>query len=682
MRLKTPALEPVTDLLHGVLVTDPYRWLENRNSSQTGDWIADQQRRYDTYFSANPNLGPLSEFVRELFDVDIVEQPTRVGSRYFYRRRQKGREQACICTRDRSTGKERLVVDPSPLGPFASVTIHCIADNGDLIAYGLKHGGERAETIHFADVETGLTFVDRLPSGQVRGSAFASDNAGFYYCYEPDASIEHERYHEIRYHRFGESQHLDQVIFSIARTPRSRVTLCSDSLNLGVIFSHDRGSDLVADFYMASRKALQHWHPVFFDRNCPVGLFLRNGRMYIQSFENAPNGRIIEFNPDGSEGCTVVPEWQSPILSLCLVANRIYVSYLADLEPVLHCWSVAGEFLETAPTLKGGSFSALPAYGQTSDSLFCSYESFTQPPSIFEYDDLSRRFTPWAVNDAVSGVGRYRIRKTSYPSKDGTQIPISIVQLDNDDAVGSRPTILTGYGGFGISMTPRFSALVTILLKLGATFALSNIRGGSEFGNSWCEAARGRHRQVAYDDFLAAAEWLYANGVTSPETLGIFGGSNSGLLVGVAMTQRPDLFRAVLCIAPLLDMVRYEQLGRTWKSTEEYGSVELEDEFLALYASSPYHRIDEDVNYPSTLFVTGDKDAQCDPAHVRKMAARLQDRAAQRNSILVDYSFERGHSPVLPMSMRVEALTRRIAFLCIELGIDIPTGRLHDASRA
>ena len=682
MPLNTPALDPITDVLHGVSVTDPYRWLESRNSSQTSDWIDDQQQRYDTYFSVNSNLGPLSDFVRELLDVDTVEQPTRVGGRYFYRRRQKGREQACIYTRDRSTGKERVIVDPSALGPFASVAIHCIADSGDLIAYGLKHGGERKETIHFADVETGHTFADRLPSGYVRGSAFASDNAGFYYGYEPDASIEHERYHEIHSHRFGESHLLDQVIFSIARTPRSRVTLCSDSLNLGAIFSHDHGSDLVADLYMASRNAHQHWHPVFFDRKCPVGLFLRNGRIYIQSFENAPNGRIIELNPDGSEGCTIVPEWQSPILSLCLVANRIYVSYLEHLEPVLHCWSLTGEFLETVPTLKGGSFSALPAYGQSSDSLFCSYESFTQPPSIFEYDVQRRHYTPWAENDAVSGVGRYRIQKTSYPSKDGTQIPISIVRLDSDDAVGLRPTILTGYGGFGISMTPRFSLLVTILLKLGAIFALPNIRGGSEFGNAWYEAARGRHRQVAYDDFLAAAEWLCANRVTCPDILGIFGGSNSGLLVGVAMTQRPDLFRTVLCIAPLLDMLRYEQLGRSRKSTEEYGSVELEDEFLALYASSPYHRIEEDVNYPSTLFVTGDKDAQCDPAHVRKMAARLQDRTAQRNSILVDYSFERGHSPVLPMSMRVEALTRRIAFLCIELGIDIPTGRLHDSSRA
>jgi prolyl oligopeptidase len=246
-----------------------------------------------------------------------------------------------------------------------------------------------------------------------------------------------------------------------------------------------------------------------------------------------------------------------------------------------------------------------------------------------------------------------------------------LVAADPADTHESRATILTAYGGFGVSMTPRFSVLVAIMLELGCVFALANIRGGSEFGKQWHDAARKCNRQTAYNDFLAATEWLLNRGIARPGHIGIFGGSNSGLLVAVAMTQRPDLFRAVLCIAPILDMVRYERFGTAQKWRDEYGSVTDEEEFRALLAYSPYHRVSAEVNYPATLFVSGDKDAECDPAHVRKMAARLQERPAQNRPILVDYSVERGHSPGLPLSVRTDALTRRLAFLCHELGIAV-----------
>lgn len=237
----------------------------------------------------------------------------------------------------------------------------------------------------------------------------------------------------------------------------------------------------------------------------------------------------------------------------------------------------------------------------------------------------------------------------------------------------AAPVVMTGYGGFGIAMTPQFSVLVSIMMELGAVFALPQIRGGGEFGKVWHDAARGRNRQIAFDDFIAAAEWLCDERLTSPQQLAIFGGSNSGLLAGAAMTQRPDLLCAVLCIAPLLDMVRYEHFDQAAKWQQEYGTVESLEEFEALYAYSPYHHVDGTINYPATLFVAGDRDDRCNPAHARKMAARLQQRAAQTRPVLVDYSPERGHSPVLPLSVRTEALVRRIAFLCRELKISIPT---------
>ena len=231
-----------------------------------------------------------------------------------------------------------------------------------------------------------------------------------------------------------------------------------------------------------------------------------------------------------------------------------------------------------------------------------------------------------------------------------------------------------------MTMTPQFSVLVAIMMELGADLAIPHIRGGGEGGQQWHDAGRARNRQFSFDDFIAAAEWLCRKGLTTPGQLGIFGGSNSGLLVAAAMTQRPDLFGAVVCIAPLLDMVRYEAFNHAVKWRREYGTVEDPDDFRALYAYSPYHRVAEHVNYPATLFVSGDKDDRCNPAHVRKMAARLQGRSEQTSPVIVDYSEERGHSPAMPMSVRIPALARRVAFLCRELHIPLPKGGLDEAS--
>jgi len=240
---------------------------------------------------------------------------------------------------------------------------------------------------------------------------------------------------------------------------------------------------------------------------------------------------------------------------------------------------------------------------------------------------------------------------------------------------------MTTYGGFGVTLTPQFSVLASILIELGAVLALPHVRGGGEFGKAWHDAGKARNRQSSFDDFIAAAEWLCKEGITTPRQLAIFGGSHSGLLVGAVMTQRPDLVRAVLCIAPLLDMIRYESFDEAAKWRREYGTAEDPLDFQALYAYSPYHHIAEGVDYPATLFVTGDKDDRCNPAHVRKTAALLQERSAQKSPVIVDYLEERGHLPAMPLSVRIPALARRVAFLCRELEITIPNGGLDETTR-
>jgi prolyl oligopeptidase len=258
-----------------------------------------------------------------------------------------------------------------------------------------------------------------------------------------------------------------------------------------------------------------------------------------------------------------------------------------------------------------------------------------------------------------------------FPSKDGAHIPIYLVARRDLLDRGSHPAIMTSYGGYGVSMTPQFSVLVAFLLERGCLFALPNIRGGSEFGVAWQEAAKRRRRQVAFDDFLSAAEWLVETGRTEPRKLAIFGGSNSGLLVGAAMTQRPDLFRAVLCMVPMLDMLRYHRFDNAHVWKEEFGTAEDPEDFSTLLRYSPYHNVRDETAYPAVMMVSGDSDQNCNPLHARKMTARLQAANVSESSIFLDYSRHRGHSPVLPLSERVDALTDRMAFLCDQLGLNV-----------
>jgi prolyl oligopeptidase len=395
---------------------------------------------------------------------------------------------------------------------------------------------------------------------------------------------------------------------------------------------------------------------------------LKDGRIFALSYTGAPNGNLVELNETGDEIRTVIPERGTTIRQLAVVHDRAYGAFqLGDLLEV-QSWSLQGNWLGKIEIPENGTVQIFPS----EDGFFYSYESFDQPPSIFEYIAETREHKLWHKRSAPETLVHCHAERIWFRSKDETRIPLTLVSPNGGTRDNKHPVIMTSYGGFGASMTPHYSVLVCIMLEFGATFAIPHIRGGSEFGRRWHEAALGRNRQTAIDDFLAAAEWLCSEGVTSPEQLCIFGGSNSGLLVGAAMTQRPHLFQAVLCVAPLLDMVRYEQFDQASKWRCEYGSIENREDFHALHSYSPYHRIQEDVDYPAVLFVSGDKDDRCNPAHVRKTSARLEKRSAQKRPVLVDYSHERGHCAVMPLSVRITSLTRRLAFLCRELKIIEP----------
>jgi prolyl oligopeptidase len=674
MSLSTLPTAPVDEVIHGVVVHDPYRWLEDRNLPETEEWIAEQQKRCQQYFAECGNLDVLRSRVREYLDVEVVDQPARVAGRNFYRKRNRGQEQASIYVQDIATGQERLLVDPSEQGQYVSAGIHRISEDGSLLAYEIKHGGEDRKAIHIVDVETGFVLTDRLETGYARGFAFSADKAGFYYCHEISTASED---HTIRLHRIQEPG-ADQMVFRVPRTRGSRLVLTADDVHLGAVWIHQGSSELLADFFITQRDEPSSWKHVFADRTLPYSPILKYGRIFALSHDDAPNGKLVELNDDGCEIGTIIPEQDGTIRQLFIAGERVFVSYLRHMIPSLQCWTLSGNALGQIDIPIDGTIQLLANQGAPENSLFYTYESFAEPLAIFEYLPETGKSLPWHRRPLPVTFTSCHMRRVSVPSKDGTQIPMVLIARHRNEEGLESPVIMTGYGGFGVSMTPQFSVLASVMMEFGVTFALPQIRGGGEFGKEWHDAARGRNRQVAFDDFIAAAEWLCAKGETAPEKLAIFGGSNSGLLVAAAMTQHPERFRAVLCIAPILDMVRYEQFDQAIKWRREYGAVENAEDFNVLYSYSPYHRIEDFVGYPATLFVSGDKDDRCNPAHVRKMAERLQQRDAQTNPVLVDYSFERGHSPVLPLSVRTDALVRRIAFLCRELNILSVVGDFHE----
>jgi prolyl oligopeptidase len=667
MPLSASPLHSVEEALHGVRVDDPYRWLEHRNLPQTQRWIDEQRRRCEAYFSACDVQTVLRNRVEALLNVAVVDQPARVGGLCFYRRREKGQEQACIYVREETLGSERLLIDPSGEGPFCWVGIHRISDDASLLAFEVKRGGGDTAEIRIVDVGNGRILPQVIENGYGRGFAFDLDRGGFYSCQEPSAGAGD---HFIRFHSFLHPSR-ERTVFSRAGARGSRLTLIADTVHLGAIWIHGWGTEAVCDLLIASRVHDSNWQPIFVNKKLPCRPMLQIGRIFVLTYDGAINGRVVELTTAGYEVRTVVPPSELPIRQIGLARDRFFISCLDNGSTSIHRWTSDGRDAGKMTTPAGGTVTILPRLGPPADSLFYTHETFLEPPSIYEYEARTGGSSLFHQRAPSLDPSRYEVADLSIAAKDGTALPMTIVVSTEARSRRPLPLIMTSYGGFGVALTPRYSALVTAMMELGAAFALPHIRGGGEFGKPWHDAGRAQNRQTAIDDFIDAAEWLCAKGITNPQRLGLFGASNAGLLVAAAMTQRPHLFGAVLCIAALLDMVRYEHFDGAIKWQAEYGSAASEGDFRVLYAYSPYHHVEDGQVYPASMFVTGDKDDRCNPAHTRKMAARLEERSARTRPVIVDYSAERGHSPVLPLSVRIDALTRRLAFLSTELGIGI-----------
>jgi len=665
-------VEPVAEILHGVSVTDPYRWLEDQDSPRTRAWIEEQTQYARTYLDRIPGRERIRARIREFLAVETCDSLQRVGNRYFFRKRLPDQEQPCIYMREGANGEDLLLIDPFERGTGNCTAVKPlrVSPDGRLLLYEVKEGGERTGAFELLDIESRKRLRDLLPRGYLRGFVFAPDSQSFYYVHE---SVDAKRPYSAAYHHvLGTPSSEDREIFFAGEDEKIRLSLVSDRKRLG-FFIYQFLEKMITDIYLKSFDGAAAPDLIFRQIDYMLGLRLMDGKILAITDRNAPNRRIVEIRlrENGEhEWIDIVPENDSPISNWLVVGESIFVSYMKEMSHQIFMFDFSGK--KTGELcIRGDETLRMIGGSPDSDELLLETESFTEPIGIFRYSTKSSKRTLWAKRNLPLDSAGYSYSQVWYSSMDGTRVPMYLVGRRDVLERSGSPTIMTAYGGYGVSMTPQFSIFVAFLMERGCLFALPNIRGGSEFGVEWHNAAKRRNRQTAYDDFLCAAEWLFKTGRTAPGKLAIFGGSNSGLLVGAAVTQRPDLFRAVVCMVPMLDMLRYHLFDNAHFWKDEFGTVDEPDDFAVLAKYSPYHQVRDGVSYPATMIVSGDADRNCNPLHARKMTARLQAANVSEQPIFLDYSKFRGHSPVLPLSERIEALTDRMAFLCDELQLPI-----------
>ena len=662
-------VEPVTEVLHGVEITDPYRWLEDQNSPRTRKWIEEQTAYTRAYFTAIPQRQILNR-VQELLAVEVVSEPRRVGDRYFFLKREQLQEQPAIVMRDGVSGRDVLLVDPEMCGndKRASVGIFNISSDGKLLAYTIRQNAQDAYEVGFLDVERRRELPDRLGLGFCDGLAFGPRNTGFYYSHMGlDSSSSEPRC--VYWHSFGQDRAQDTEVFCAGTGSELRLH-CVESKDCRYLayLASWQSDPPRADLYIHDLAANKSPKTVFRQKQGYFfPFFLGDELICLTDFE-ASNRHIVAIDPHRPQSANwrvVVPESDSLIHSFALAGELIFVNYVKKIASHIEIFDSTGQRRGELP-VAAQSTVGFQVWDPQSKTLFYEVTSFLRPPTISAYDTQTGSSSVWYRRRAPTDPTSVLTRQVTYRSKDETEVPMFLVSQKNR-ADEPLPTFLTGYGAFGATLTPQFAAYSTVLVEQGFLFAVANLRGGSELGEGWHRAGKRRNRQKAIDDFIAAAEWLVSTEHSIPGRLAIGGGSNAGLLVAAALTQRPDLFRAVVCVGPLNDMLRYHKFDRARTWIEEYGCAENEEDFEFLRKFSPFHGVQDGVAYPAVLLVSGDDDTRCNPMHARKMTARLQAATSSPHPILLDYKPNWGHIAVQPLTNRIDALTNRLAFVFHEL---------------
>ena len=661
--------DDVKEVLHGVEITDPYRWLEDQQSPETRAWIDEQNKHTQSVFEALPGRGPIERRLTELMKIDTNSMPVERSGRYFFSRRMADQDQFVIYMRKGLEGSDTVLVDPHPMSPERTTSVNMldISEDGSLLAYGVREGGEDEVSVRLMNVDTGEHLPDKLPRARYFGISLKPDKSGFYY------TRHNAQGSRVFYHAMGKNPADDTQIFGKGYGPDKGITssLSEDGRYLLITVFHGSAADQT-EIYFQDGARQEPVVPIVNDIVARFSGEIAGSTLFMLTNWNAPRGTILAVNlarPARSNWREVVSERDPVLEDFSLAGGRIFAAYLENVRTRVKIFepngSEAGEL--ELPDL--GSASGIQGRWESPEAFF-SFTSFHIPTTIYRYDIRKKTRDVWAQLDVPIDSDQFEVKQVWYNSKDGTRVPMFLLHARGIQLDGSNPTFLTGYGGFNISLTPSFRASAVLWAEQGGVFAMPNLRGGGEFGEEWHRAGMRERKQNVFDDFIGAAEWLIEKGYTKPAKLAIAGRSNGGLLVGAAFTQRPELFQAVSCGYPLLDMVRFQKflIARLW--VPEYGSAEDPDEFPYIHAYSPYHQVKPGTEYPAVLFITGDADTRVDPLHARKMAALLQASTTSERPVLIRYDTKLGHSGGQPLSKQIEDLTDELSFLLWQLAVN------------
>ena len=667
----TTRREEVTETLHGVSVPDPYRWLEDQESPETRAWLQEQIAYTQSVLAAYPGREQIVARLTELMRVDSISFPRHRNGVCYYTLRAASEQQYTIYRR-LEDGRVETVVDPAKIAGAAadnttSVSVLDISRDGRLLTYGVRQGGEDELEVRTRCLQSLTDIPDVMPRGRYFGVEIDNGCDGIYYSVNTEAGP------RVLYHRFGTDISQDSVLFGENVGPEKiiGVGMSEDRSWLQIVIYHG-SSGTRSEIYLLNT-ADNSVRPLVNTLEARSDASICGDTIFLRTNWNAPNCRVFKIPigaapNDTSAWLEIVPEDPEAVLvSASPAGGRIYLNYLEDVTSVVRVIDADG--LELPGFTLPGIGAVQGPFGDWTDTdAYFSYTSFVTPIQVWKLHCATGQTSLWASPNVPLDAANVSVTQVFFTSKDGTRVPMFLVHKAGLPKDGHRPVYMTGYGGFNISRTPAFSALAAEWAENDGIYVLVNLRGGGEYGEQWHQAGMRANKQNVFDDLYAAAEWLIESGWSSAQHIAVAGRSNGGLLVGAAITQRPDLFGAVVCGYPLLDMVRYHQFLVAGYWVPEYGSSEDAEQFGWLHAYSPYHHVKPDTAYPPIMFVTGDADTRVAPLHARKMAALMQHCAAPGTPVLLNYDVKSGHSEGKPIGHVVEDTADEILFLRTHTG--------------
>jgi prolyl oligopeptidase len=672
---------PVEDMVQGHKIVDRYRYLEDPNDPDTKLYVEQELGYTRALLDPLPGRDKINARLAQLLAIGSVSAPQMGGKYYFYTRREGNQNQPILYIREGLNGDDRVLVDVNKLAADGTTALDWwfASDDGKYVAYGTSASGSEISTLRVIETASGELLPDAIERTRAASLAWKHDNSGFFYTRYPKKGEvpagQEVYYRHVFYHALGSDPSADPLIFGEGRDPEwwPNVGLSEDGRWLLITEEHGwTKSELFLQDLSSKNPPIK----ITTGKDFLYGADFLAGKLYITTNEDAPRYRVMvadATHPRRENWKELIPQTDAVLLGASVTGGKLLAQYEHNAISELKLFGLDGKKLADI---------ALPAIGDVSDfsgrydrnEIFFGFQSFTLPPSVFRVNLTDVKSALWAKVDAPSiDSSAYDVQQVWYTSKDGTKVPMFVVSKKGIEKNGKNPTLLTGYGGFNVSLTPTFNRSMYLWMEHGGIYAVANLRGGAEFGEDWHRAGMLEKKQNVFDDFIAAGEYLIAQKYTDRDHLAIQGGSNGGLLMGAMITQRPDLFRAVVCAVPLLDMLRYQnfQIAKLW--IPEYGSADDAKQFDWLYAYSPYHHVKPGQEYPAILFMTGDTDTRVDPMHAKKMAALMQaearNGASKERPILLRIETKAGHGQGKPVTKQIEENTDMYSFLFWQLGV-------------